>query len=163
LIIYHGGTEVVEVPKIIRQEIGRDFGAGFYTTDIEVQAIRWAQRKAKIAGRYSRAVKAVVNVYEFNEQQCAALKTKDFPDASLAWMDLVISCRSDSTYTHGFDIVTGKIANDNVGETIEYVLRGIMRKEDALEKLKFEKINNQICFCTDAALSAIRFIESKVM
>lgn len=39
-------------------------------------------------------------------------------------------------------IVCGKIANDNVGETVSYVMQGIMRKEDAVERLKFEKINN---------------------
>lgn len=44
---------------------------------------------------------------------------------------------------------------ENVGETVSYVLQGIMRKEDAIERLCFEKINNQIAFCTDKALSAL--------
>jgi len=87
----------------------------------------------------------------------------DFPDTSIEWLDMVIACRSDSNYSHGFDIVTGKIANDNVGETIEYVMRNVMRREDALERLKFEKINNQICFCTDIALTFIKFREAKVI
>lgn len=163
MIVYHGGIAIVEAPVIIRQEIGRDFGAGFYTTDIEEQAIRWAQRKAKIASRYDGNAKAIVNSYEFDEQQYAVLNAKHFPAASIEWIDMVTACRSNSGYVHGFDIVTGKIANDNVGETIEYVLKGVMRKEDAMEKLKFEKINNQICFCTSAALASIRFIEAKVV
>ncbi|MBR4560104.1 MAG: DUF3990 domain-containing protein, partial [Fibrobacter sp.] len=53
-----------------------------------------------------------------------------------------------------------KIANDSVGETIEYVLAGIMRKEDAIERLKFEKINDQMCFNTETSLKTIRFVES---
>ena len=76
---------------------------------------------------------------------------------------MVIRCRSDLNYRHGFDIVTGKIANDNVGETVEYVLAGIMRKEDAVERLKFEKINDQICFCTEQALKSITFKNSYVV
>ncbi|MBO7637565.1 MAG: DUF3990 domain-containing protein [Treponema sp.] len=56
-----------------------------------------------------------------------------------------------------------KIANNNVGETIEYVLAGIMRKEDAVERLRFEKINEQICFCTEESLKAIAFKESYVV
>ena len=32
-----------------------------------------------------------------------------------------------------------------------------MRKEDALERLKFQKINRQIAFCTEAALSYLTF------
>gem|GEM_PF-5335090 len=34
MIVYHGGTDIVDAPKIIRKFAGRDFGAGFYTTDI---------------------------------------------------------------------------------------------------------------------------------
>ena len=78
-------------------------------------------------------------------------------------MDFVIKCRTDLNYKHGFDIVSGKIANDNVGETIQYVLAGIMRKEDAVERLRFEKINDQICFCTEAGLKAITFKESYIV
>ena len=63
-------------------------------------------------------------------------------------------------FYHGFDIVTGKIANDNVGETIAYVLAGVMRKEDALERLKFQKINNQFAFCTEKAISFLKFDSS---
>ena len=63
-------------------------------------------------------------------------------------------------FSHEFDIVTGKIANDNVGETVSYVLQGIMRKEDAVERLKFEKINNQIAFCTENALKQLTFVKS---
>ena len=70
---------------------------------------------------------------------------------------LVIACRSDIGYSHSFDIVTGKIANDKVGETIAYVLAGVMRKEDALERLKFQEINSQYAFCTERALSFLTF------
>jgi hypothetical protein len=55
-------------------------------------------------------------------------------------------------------MVTGKIANDTVGETVSFVVQGIMRTEDALERLKFEKINNQVCFSTEKALSYLQYI-----
>ena len=58
--------------------------------------------------------------------------------------------------------MSGKIANDNVGETVEYVLAGIMRKEDAVKRLRFEKINDQICFCTEKSLKTLFFIESRL-
>jgi hypothetical protein len=35
-----------------------------------------------------------------------------------------------------------------------------MRKEDAVERLKFEKINNQIAFCSERSLSELTFIDS---
>ena len=61
-----------------------------------------------------------------------------------------------------YDIVEGKIADDNVGETVSYVMQGIMRKEDAIERLRFEQINNQIAFCTEAALRTLHFQNSYI-
>ena len=76
---------------------------------------------------------------------------------------MVVSCRSDLKFKHGYDIVIGKIANDNVGETVSYVIQGIMRREDAVERLKFEKINNQIAFCSEPALDELTFVESYIV
>ena len=48
MILYHGTTLEIKEPKIFRNEIGRDFGFAFYTTDIKEQAERWAVRRAKV-------------------------------------------------------------------------------------------------------------------
>lgn len=68
--------------------------------------------------------------------------TKDFPDSYLEWPDFILRCRSDARFRHNYNILTSDIANDDVGETISYVQNGIMRREDAVEKLKFSKIND---------------------
>ena len=159
MIVYHGTTIEIKKPVILRNEIGRDFGYGFYTTDIQEQAERWAVRKAKIAARRSiTPVKGVVDIYEWNTD--TPLNIKSFEGTSLEWLDFVVKCRSKADFVHEYDIVTGKIANDNVGETVSYVVQGIMRREDALERLRFEKINNQIAFCTEEALKTLTFIKS---
>ena len=158
MILYHGSYIPIVQPKILIQEKGRDFGFGFYTTTIKEQAERWAIRTARLRSRLSdKNENAIVNVYDFDSDFARKLKVKSFPNADLDWLELVIKCRSDLDFRHGFDIVSGKIANDNVGETVEYVLAGIMRKEDAVERLSFEKINDQICFCTEEALKSITF------
>ena len=164
MILYHGSYMSVETPQILTLEKGRDFGFGFYTTTIKQQAERWAIRTARLLSRNSgKDENAIVNVYEFDETFEKELNIKSFPNADLEWLELVIKCRSDLNFKHGYDIVSGKIANDNVGETVQYVLAGIMRKEDAVERLKFEKINDQICFCTEKALDAISFKESYIV
>ncbi|WP_407434465.1 DUF3990 domain-containing protein [Treponema sp.] len=164
MIIYHGSYIKIEKPEIIIQEKGRDFGFGFYTTTIKEQAERWAIRTARLLSRQSgKNENAIINIYNYNENSAKDLNIKSFPNADLEWLELVIKCRSDLKFSHGFDIVSGKIANDNVGETIEYVLAGIMRKEDAIERLKFEKINDQICFCTEKSLKTISFKESIII
>ena len=159
MIVFHGTTLEITDPSIIKSELGRDFGFGFYTTDIREQAERWAIRRAKIASRKEKStVTPIVNEYEWDESK--GLNIKSFEGTSLEWLDFVVKCRSDAAYIHEYDVVTGKIANDNVGETVSYVVQGIMRKEDAIERLKFEKINNQIAFCTDKALETLSFIRS---
>ena len=159
MILYHGSTVEVKEPKILHTDIGRDFGFAFYTTDIQEQAERWALRKARIENRKpGRHCRPIVSVFEWDD--FASLAIKRFDDPSGEWLDMVIRCRSDVSFRHDYDIVIGKIANDNVGETVSYVVQGIMRREDAIERLKFEKINNQIAFCTDEALKTLHFLKS---
>lgn len=161
MIVYHGTTLEIQNPVIIRNEAGRDFGYAFYTTDIKEQAERWAKRKAMLLIRRTGIPQTpVVNVYEWNRDD--SMSVKEFQNAGMDWLDLVVLCRSKSDYKHGYDIVIGKIANDNVGETVSYVVQGIMRKEDAIERLRFEKINNQIAFCSEKSLSTLTFQSSYI-
>ena len=161
MILYHGSDIEIVTPRIITSEKGRDFGFGFYTTTIREQAERWAKRIAKLHSRQDGLQHTpVVSVFEFDEVAAQNLKRKSFSEASMDWLELVVKCRSYLKYRHDYDIVFGKIANDSVGETIEYVLAGVMRPEDAIERLKFEKINDQMCFNTEASLKTIRFVES---
>jgi hypothetical protein len=158
MTLYHGSTLVADSPRIIKTEQGRNFGSGFYITGIREQAVRWAKRKALIEKRRANTAKALLSIYEFDETHYRDLKVIHFPEPSPEWLKMVCAYRSNKDYVHGYDVVTGKIANDNVGETVSYVIQGIMRLEDALEKLKFEKINDQICFATEKALSYLNYI-----
>lgn len=164
--LYHGGIEAIVCPQIIRVNYGRDFGPAFYTTDIKTQAERWAWRRYQTTARHNgeAQVKAVVSVYEFDEKAARAqLDFLDFPEATLEWLELVVACRANNAFSPGQDVIVGKIANDRVGETITFVLNGIMRKEDALERLKFQHINNQIAFCTERALAHLRYESSYIV
>lgn len=162
MLVYHGTTLEIRQPKIITTEIGRDFGFAFYTTDIKEQAERWALRRAMILTRKNKTkASAVVNIYERDRDE--AYDILEFDGASMEWLDMVVSCRSNLSFKHDHDIVIGKIANDNVGETVAYVIHGIMRKEDAIERLKFEKINNQIAFCSENSLNQLKFLRSYIV
>ena len=162
MTIYHGSTVVVERPKVVASDVGRDFGPAFYTTDIREQAERWAIRRARFARKAGNpSAKAIVSVYQFDEAQCRkSVRCHLFGDVSLDWLDMVVRCRSSLAYRHGYDLVEGKIANDSVGETVSYVVAGVMPREMALEKLKFQQINSQIAFCSDDALRFLGFERS---
>lgn len=155
MILYHGSFVPVLKPKIIDSEKGRDFGFGFYLTPIKEQAERMAKRKQKI----TNSNKAIVSVYEWNEDK-QTYNYKRFENADLEWLDMIIKCRTDIKYKHGYDIVEGKIADDSVGETILFVMDGVISKEDAIQRLKYQKINSQIAFCTEKALTSIKYLDS---
>lgn len=155
MILYHGYDVEVKSPKIIYSEKGKDFGCAFYLTPFKEQAERMAKRRR----RMNRSTSAIVSVYKRNEEK-SNLKYKFFKNPDLEWLDMIIKCRTNPYFKHGYDIVEGKIADDSVGETILFVIDGVIKKEDALERLKFQKINSQIAFCSEEALKFITFIES---
>ena len=68
VIVYHGGTEIVEHPdcKCVRRNL--DFGQGFYVTDIRKQAEDMAKLMAD-----RRKKTPVLNRYRLN---CDAIKTE---------------------------------------------------------------------------------------
>ena len=77
MILYHGSTVEIKDPRIIKSEIGRDFGFAFYTTDIQEQAERWAIRRAKIQNRTAKEkVFPIVNIYEWEPSD--EFLTKEF-------------------------------------------------------------------------------------
>lgn len=164
MTVYHGSYMRVDAPRILMQERGRDFGTGFYVTSLREQAERWAVRTARLRSRLTgRAAEAVVNQYAYDARSAAALRVRDFPCADGDWLDFVVRCRSDAAFHHGYDLVSGKIADDNVGETVEFVLAGVMRREDAVARLRFSESNDQICFCTERALRLLVFAGSYVV
>ena len=156
MILYHGSDVEVKNPKIIKSEKGRDFGCAFYLTPIKEQAERMAKRKQ----RMNKSNSAIISVFEFNEKDISNIKYKMFKNPDLEWLDMIIECRTNPSFNHGYDIVEGKIADDSVGETILFVIDGVIKKEDALEKLKFQKINSQIAFCSEDSLKLLKYVNS---
>ena len=75
MILYHGSTLEVQQPRILKSEIGRDFGFAFYTTDIQAQDERWARRRAMIENRRTKTkVQAIVSVYKWDEEAAKQLQ-----------------------------------------------------------------------------------------
>ena len=157
MMIYHGSTDIVESPRVILSEKGRDFGPGFYTSDIQQQAEKWAKRQS----RYRDKTDAILNTYEFDENAFGSLNIKVFDGYTIEWLNLIVACRQNSLSRHEYDIVIGKITDDDVGETVQSVVDGLAPKDFALKKLTFMSSNNQICFCTETALKYITFISTE--
>ena len=58
-------------------------------------------------------------------------------------------------------MVEGGVANDRVFNTIELYYTGLIPKEEALRRLRFEKPNNQLCLINQSSLdSCLFFVEA---
>lgn len=141
--VYHGSYTKVEIPRIIKGRYTKDFGTGFYCTQLKQQAERWA-------GKYDTPQ---VNVYEYLPVE--GLKVLEFKDMTDEWLDFVVACRDGQP--HGNDIVIGAMANDQIYNYVSDYIRGIITREQFWVLAKFKYPTHQIAFCTDASLNSITF------
>ena len=74
-----------------------------------------------------------------------------FTSYSEEWLNFILTCRSGRDSTN-YDIVIGGVANDKVFNTIELYLDNLIDKKEALQRLRYEKPNLQLCFRSQKAL-----------
>lgn len=143
-IIYHGSNMIVSAPKIMLHGHYKDFGYGFYCTNIEKQAKRWALTKHgdSVVNRY---------VYVPNHE----LAICHFPEMTDQWLQFVVDCRSG--IEHRYDIVEGPMADDQIWDYVEDYIGGIITKKAFWELVKFKYPTHQIVFNTEAALKTLKF------
>ena len=85
---------------------------------------------------------------------------KKFPEYNEEWLDFVLDCRRSSAAYLNYDIIEGGIANDKVFNTVELYFSGLINKTTALQRLKYEKPNNQICFVNQEVMNKVLHFES---
>lgn len=141
MIVYHGSTEIVNSPLVSIGRKNLDFGRGFYVTTNKQQAISWALRPL------NDGKEKYLNTYELNMADALkdGYKVLAFDSYNREWLDFVISNRKGQNLWKSYDIVTGGVANDRVFNTVELYANELISAEEALQRLKYNKPNNQIC------------------
>jgi hypothetical protein len=153
MILYHGSYLEVSKPDLEHSRLNVDFGKGFYTTPILEQAENWC-KKIRSEGK-----EGIVSVYEFSEEAFESLKTLKFDSYSEEWLDFVVNCRLSKDKSD-YDIVIGGVANDKVFNTIELFFDGLIEKKEAINRLRYEQPNLQICFRSEESLKYLHFERS---
>ena len=157
MLVYHGSYCIIENPDITFSREKVDFGKGFYITPLKSQAERWCEKFIR------KGQTAYLNVYEFDESALndTLIRLKKFTSYDSEWLDYVFACRKGENIYQQYDIVIGGIANDRIFATIDAYFSGYMSKEMALNKLRFEQPNAQICILSQDVLQRIlKFKES---
>ncbi len=71
-------------------------------------------------------------------------------------------CRKGYSPPDRYDAVSGGIANDKVFNTIDLYFSGFITKEEALDRLKYERPNHQLCILNGQMLERhLRFVKAE--
>lgn len=156
MILYHGSLVKVERPVLLQPSRTLDYGSGFYTTTSFEQALQWVKRKA--TGKESSGF---INLYELEEASFKTLRVLRFGEPTEQWVDFVMKNRTEVGFQHDYDIVYGPVANDKVYAQFALYEAGLISKATLIQELKTYLLIDQMLFHTEAALSALAFVEAK--
>ena len=152
MILYHGSNHIFDTVDLSKSKDKRDFGKGFYTTTLRKQAEDWAEVL------YDRYKGEGLFVYEMELVPSADISIKTYDELSEEWLLMVKKNRTLGGIQHTFDIVQGPVANDKTSRTIALYIAEIINANEAIERLRFNQINNQVSLHTPAALSCLKIV-----
>lgn len=155
MIVYHGSTTIVEHPIADFGRDSLDFGKGFYVTTIKQQAEKWA---VQVADR-KRQGQPTLNTYRLDEIPATYNKLK-FEAYDRDWLEFIVANRKGLNKWKDYDIIEGGIANDRVLDTIEIYLAGLITIDEAIGRLRYQKVNSQICIINQEIINnCLHFIQ----
>ena len=161
--LYHGSNMEIDNVDLTKCMPNKDFGCGFYTTLLEEQAWRMAQRRTRLAGGVP-----TVTVYEVPDDlvEIAELKCRVFDDKpTIEWAIFIRNNRDrkfidyaseDCNLDCKYDVVAGPVADDTVGLLIRQFSRGTIDAEHLKKEFDFGKLTNQYTFHTEKALKYLK-------
>ena len=156
--LYHGSNVEIKTIDFERCKPFKDFGCGFYLTDIEEQAILMAKRTASIYGGTP-----FVSVFEFDEVAVllnSALSIKCFDKPNEEWALFVMNNRSRAQKhpVHEYDIVIGPVADDAIAVLFRNFDDGIIDLPTLVNGLKYKQVSSQYFFHTQKAAAYLNVL-----
>ena len=159
MILFHGSN--IEIDKIDLNKCRpyKDFGKGFYLTEIPDQAEKMARRVARIYGG-----RPCVTCFDFDNMTLlrSGLSVRSFDKPSKEWAIFVINNRSRTFQNRTdpecnidckYDIVTGPIANDDLALLFRQFSRKMISIEELVRGMEYKQLTNQYSFHSERALN----------
>lgn len=163
MILYHGTNLEIQSIDLALCRPYKDFGRGFYTTEILAQAQKMAKRVARIYGG-----SPIVNAYEIvddfmNNQE---LNTIDFGNIpSERWAMFVMNNRNkffvdyssvNCNFDYKYDIVCGPIADDDMAVLFRQYQNNLLSLEALKNGMSFRELTRQYSFHTERAVRLLK-------
>ncbi len=158
ITLYHGSNVVIDKIDFNKCMVDKDFGQGFYLTDIKSQAEQMATRRVRMAGSGT----PTITTYKFDENCLCdgTLKVLSFDIPSKEWALFVMNNREASVtgYRHDYDIVIGPVADDGVAFQLERYSRKMITLDTLVKELTYRHLNKQYFFGSDKAITKLQRI-----
>ena len=141
MILFHGTNTTFDLIDLSKGKNFKDFGKGFYTTQIETQERKWA---IALKERFALA-ESFVQSYELNESKLAKLHVLRFEEPNLDWAHFVINNRnfqfsnfSDPLNNHKnqYDIVEGPVADDRIAVILDQFLINLISRQGIIGRIE---------------------------
>lgn len=163
MILFHGSNTDIKSINLAMCRPYKDFGRGFYLTEIKDQALKMAKRVAKIYGG-----QPIVNIYEISDDfiEDMTLNIRRFTDTpSEEWARFVMNNRSRSftnfsslecNLDNKYDIAIGPVADDDMAMLFRQYQNELITFENLMSGMTFRKTTNQYSFHTERAIALLR-------
>jgi hypothetical protein len=154
--LYHGTNVGFGFINLEKCPPNRDFGQGFYLTNICKHAQERAQDKVDAEG-------GVVTVmeYDFDLDEIVTtnpnVKIKCFSTVCEEWARFVMfnRLRKENDPAHEYDIVEGPVANDKMFRQFQLFLTNRIKLNEFIKSLTFRETTYQIAFCSEQAIDLL--------
>ena len=174
LVLYHGSYCVVENPDLQKCAVYKDFGQGFYLTTSKEQAKSFAKLTASKRIQQGISSEKFAYVSFFKVTNINDITSYVYENADVAWLHCVVAHRRKNAFVEvrnqmkPFDVISGKIANDDTNTTIIAYMGNVFGKmgSEAADKVCIgllipERLKDQFCFRSEKALSKLQFLKSE--
>lgn len=153
--LYHGTNIDFQAIDLSKCKPNKDFGQGFYLTDIRKQALDMAIRRCDM----ERTGTPVVMEFEFDESLLTSgeMNVKQFDAVSGEWAEFIFANRkAKGERVHDYDIVIGPVADDGVVFQLNLYQQHIITLQQLVHGLRYRKLNKQYYFGTPLAISKLQ-------
>ncbi|MCL2283112.1 MAG: DUF3990 domain-containing protein [Fibromonadales bacterium] len=164
MILFHGSNLEIDRVDLNVCKPYKDFGKGFYTTELEEQARNMAKRTVRLFGGNPCVTKFSL---EDKELENCNIPKKTFYTPTDEWALFIINNRNknftdvaslECNLDNKYGIVSGPVANDDTRLLFDLFEDKIITIEELRKRLEYKELTNQISFHTDNAVKLLKKI-----
>lgn len=156
ITLYHGSNTNIEKIDLSMSKPDKDFGRGFYLTDLQSQAEEMAVRRCKIL----ETGEPMISRFLFDENilNNNILNVLVFDEPTTQWAKFILNNRQASRngFHHNYDIIIGPVADDGVAFQLGRYTRGLIDLKTLAQELRYRKLNRQYYFETERSIQYLQ-------